>query len=466
MSDEEKLKLKPANENPWYCLATLYGEREEKGDDNLDKQNRVAWNRWIAAALSQEQREEFLRKGVDASELVPFSKKEITEFLKAFAKRTNFPPPDPKEAIDFHSVHFERTISFGGFIFPTNVLFDEAAFAGFAYFHKAAFSSFTNFKRTTFSGFASFQEATFAAGSTFSEAIFSTNVTFEKAIFSLMCIFNKATFSGRGDFSGAIFSCSAFFNNVNFFQPAFEKTTFSEGAFFDGSTVANNAFFSKATFAEDTSFSRVEFAGRAEFTSCEFSSNISFAGAKFKSQVPAFYDTKFREGIVWGQSTWPPPPKDKEQADRQVYAYERLKAEMERLNRNLEAQFFFAHELRAQRERETRYSPRRALNFAYQILSGYGQSVRLPVFWLVMVFIFGFGFFALVPVYNGAPISYGEAAGLSITNLISFLPYKVDNDISAHLSPFAKIIGDLQSLLGVILLFLLGLALRNRFRMK
>jgi len=64
------------------------------------------------------------------------------------------------------------------------------------------------------------------------------------------------------------------------------------------------------------------------------------------------------------------------------------------------------------------------------------------------------------------PLAYDEAAGLSITNLISFLPYKVDNDISAHLSPLAKIVGDLQSLLAIILLFLLGLALRNRFRMK
>ena len=146
-------------------------------------------------------------------------------------------------------------------------------------------------------------------------------------------------------------------------------------------------------------------------------------------------------------------------AQRQVYAYERLKAEMERLNRNLEAQFFFAKELRAQRELETRYSPRRALNFAYQILSGYGQSVRLPVFWLVMVFLFGTSFFALAPVYKNVPLAYDEAAGLSFTNLISFLPYRPNKELLDCLSPFAKIIGDLQSFLGVILLFLLGLAL-------
>ncbi len=82
------------------------------------------------------------------------------------------------------------------------------------------------------------------------------------------------------------------------------------------------------------------------------------------------------------------------------------------------------------------------------------------------MFLFGFSFFTLTPVHNGSPLSLGEAAGLSFTNLVSFLPYKPNKDIIEGLSPFAKIFGDLQSFLGVILLFLLGLALRNRFRMK
>jgi len=85
---------------------------------------------------------------------------------------------------------------------------------------------------------------------------------------------------------------------------------------------------------------------------------------------------------------------------------------------------------------------------------------------LLAFFILGFGFFALIPVYKCAPLAYDEAAALSITNLISFLPYKPIKDIADGLSPLGKIIGDLQSFLGILLLFLLGLALRNRFRMK
>jgi hypothetical protein len=66
MSDTDKPALRPANDNPWYCLATLHGELPEEGEwrrkeslgkwpedwilKDLDIQeivnkNRTAWNR-------------------------------------------------------------------------------------------------------------------------------------------------------------------------------------------------------------------------------------------------------------------------------------------------------------------------------------------------------------------------------------------------------------------------------------
>ncbi len=465
MSEEEKPLLKPANENPWYCLATVYGELEEPATEDIAKPYRIAWNRWMAAGLPEEQRGTLVERGFDSLQLIPLSEEERTEFLEVFAKRTTLPPPDPKEAIDFHSVRFERSISFSGLIFPTNALFEGAAFAGSAFFLKTEFVGFAKFDKATFSDSAIFNNAIFTHGASFSDATFSS-ASFDHATFVGLASFTKATFTKGAIFNEAIFSFALFWGVT--FPPVtrFSKATFSRGAHFSEATFGNEAHFDQATFAGAVFFSKAVFTGLADFTSCEFKSHTEFDRAKFESSVPTFFDSRLREATLWAGSTWPPPPKDQGAAAFQVLAYERLKAEMERLNRNLEAQFFFAKELRAQRARETRYSPRRALNFAYQILSGYGQSVRLPVFWLVMVFVFGASLFALMPVYKGIPLAYDEAAGLSITNLISFLPYKVDNEISAHLSPYAKIVGDLQSLLGVILLFLLGLALRNRFRMK
>ncbi len=381
----------------------------------------------MASGLSDEQRTELIKRGVIELELVPLSEDEQNEFLDAYAERTSTALPNPrKEGITFRDVLFEQPVSFRGFIFPMAV------------FTNTEFSSKADFCKAAFFGFATFDDATFSSVAYFAETYF------EHCAF-----FNRVRFSGTVDFSNA-----EFFDGALFYGAVFSGTTY-----FRKTVVSGDVFFKGAKFLGESTFGGSEFSGASDFGLCEFKSSISFAGAKFKSQVPAFFDTKFREGTDWGQSTWPPPPNDNQMAQRQVYAYERLKAEMERLNRNLEAQFFFAKELRAQRELETRYSPRRALNFAYQILSGYGQSVRLPVFWLVMVFLFGTSFFALAPVYKNVPLAYDEAAGLSFTNLISFLPYRPNKELLDCLSPFAKIIGDLQSFLGVILLFLLGLAL-------
>jgi hypothetical protein len=375
----------------------------------------------MAAALSEEQRAELIKKGFDASELAPLSEEERAEFIRDFRKRTESKAPSPSSRIDFRCVDFGCPISFSSFVFPSPARFQRAKFAYNVNFSEAAFLGYVSFIKATFLGYVSF-----------SKAAFFSSAYFKSARFSGHAYFDVEEFRGAASFSGAMFCGDARFNRAKFFEIAV-------------------------------------------FTACEFKSRISFAGAKFESRVPTFFDTKLREAIVLGQwegsaplkdKDWPAPPKDNKDAQLQVVAYERLKAGMERLNRHAEAQFFFIKELRAQRECESRYSPRRALNFAYQILSGYGQSVRLPVFWLVMVFVFGASLFALVPVYKGIPLAYDEAAGLSITNLISFLPYKVENDVSTHLSAFAKIIGNLQSLFGFLLLFLLGLALRNRFRMK
>jgi uncharacterized protein YjbI with pentapeptide repeats len=467
MSEKEKPKLKPSNENAWYCLATVYGEQEGKGDENLAKQNRMAWNRWMAVALSQEQRAELLKKGVDELELTPLKAEERVAFLKAFATRTIGALPDPSETVDFRGVHFERPAPFGGFIFPTDALFDGAAFDQFAGFLKTVFLRNAIFHKTVFSDMAYFHGTAFADMVSFLEATFSSHFFFKDATVSGLVFFTKATGFGRADFSGTSFSRLALFSQTIFHTVAdFKNVKFLDDASFDQATFANNVFFGNSIFAGAADFSGAEFAGIADFISCEFKSHTSFVGAKFKACVPAFFDTRLPEAIVWGKSEWPLPSKDTNAALQQAVAYERLKAEMDRLNRHVEAQFFFAKELRAQREGEPSYSPQRAFNFAYQILGFYGASAELPILWLWVLFVLGFGFFALVPVYKSAPLGYDEAAGLSFTNLISFLPYKPNKEIFDGLSPIAKIIGDLQSLLGVILLFLLGLALRNRFRMK
>lgn len=416
MSDEEKPPLTPANENPWYCLATVYGEQEKGAlsygspffDVYLATQNRQAWNWWMAAAISEEQRAKLTEKNFNASELTPFSPKERDEFIKVFAKRTSAEPPDPFQLTDFQHLFFQSRLCFECFLFPTNVLFVDSEFASGASFRGAAFLGYT----------------------------------------ILAKVFFKDEMACKADFSNV-----TFFEGVTFFGSAFsEETYFCETVFFD----------------------------RVEFMACEFKSHTKFDGAKFLLGTPDFRDAKMCEATEWHDAQWPPSPKSKEAAQDQVYAYERLKAEMERLKKYEDEQSFFAKELRARRAllwfkwldggradgERTKSAFGALLNWAYEVFSGYGLSIGSPLFWLVVLFAVGADIFAWAPVHKGIPLPYDVAESLSLTNLLPLLPYKVDNDIIIHLSPLAKIIGNLQSFLAIILLFLLGLALRNRFRMK
>src|SRR5262249_35224281 len=109
------------------------------------------------------------------------------------------------------------------------------------------------------------------------------------------------------------------------------------------------------------------------------------------------------------------------------------------------------------------------LNFAYQVSSNYGVSVVRPMLWLLGVFAAGAAIFALAPIHCGARIPIRLAIKLSFANIFVFLPDKreiMTMDMIQCLSDTTRAISAIQSVSGVLLLFLLGLALRNRFRMK
>ena len=170
------------------------------------------------------------------------------------------------------------------------------------------------------------------------------------------------------------------------------------------------------------------------------------------------------EATEWHGVYWPSAPQNTATAQDQVYAYERLKLEMERLKKHEDEQFFFREELRARRGLTSPWSGAWLLNYLYEVLSDYGQSLSRPLLWLFSVFAVGFSFFAVAPVFYGARMTVAHAALISFANIFSFLP--ITREVIAGLSGAAKIIGAIQSIVAALLLFLLGMALRNRFRMK
>jgi hypothetical protein len=94
MKTDEKPRLKLANENPWYCLATLYGEQKgEQIDHVLLKRNRDGWDHWRSGRNEAINAAFAARLGTSTSSL-----------------------PDPTQPADFTFTHFEARSSFWGTI--------------------------------------------------------------------------------------------------------------------------------------------------------------------------------------------------------------------------------------------------------------------------------------------------------------------------------------------------------------
>lgn len=163
MSDADKPELRQANDNPWYCLATLYGEQptpegamgKADWDNELAAKNRIAWNRWIAGGLSSEQRATLVKTGFPEPDLVPYNSDERIAICNTFASRAGREgelPPDPATGPDFSCSRFDNPVNLAGFLFSLAADFRSATFSGWV----------VNFKSATFSGFANFGSATFS----------------------------------------------------------------------------------------------------------------------------------------------------------------------------------------------------------------------------------------------------------------------------------------------------------------
>jgi len=114
-----------------------------------------------------------------------------------------------------------------------------------------------------------------------------------------------------------------------------------------------------------------------------------------------------------------------------------------------------------------------AVYSAYAVLSDYGHSVARPVVCLVYLWLCGLlGMLACLvaeKTFWGYWEVLPQAAGWSFANIFPFFGFRglyfgaeFINDLPTHLI----VIGALQTVLGFICLFLLGLGLRSRFRLR
>jgi hypothetical protein len=154
-------------------------------------------------------------------------------------------------------------------------------------------------------------------------------------------------------------------------------------------------------------------------------------------------------------------PQNKGEAGRYIDAYACLKLEMDRLKKHEDELDFFAFELQSRRVLLGRWGWGLPI-WLYGLLCDYGRSYLRPLVALFVVSVIG----ALAFWFFDAR-TYGEALGLSVANALNVFGFRRDFGLTID-TPLSwlELMSAIQTILGTILVFLFGLGIRNKFRMK
>lgn len=361
-------------------------------------------------------------------------------------------------------------ISFNRFFFPGPAYFDYVKFHDQPWFHRAVFASI-----------ASFNDAEFLGDSGFGDAWFLDEAQFANAVFSGYTEFWHTTFGSTANFSGVKFAGDVEFFFTTFLDGGeFERVEFSGAAGFDYAVFEDWACFEKVTFGGWVSLRDAKFLKGATFENSSFRSALDLDRASF-FELPDFQRTKLDRHVsmdsievkFFGQKLWKFWQKAIDERD--AAKYRRLKEMAVLAQDHFQEQNFFAMEQKAMRE--TRYIGAAMIpGLLFETLSDFGRSLKRPAFWLVAVwlvfaacFLFvGYKSYTVTPslvslilaalLYSGAQLVpfVGNAGGAKVWSAGQLFFENVPGHI--HL------LGLLEGLCAFILIFLIGLGLRNRFR--
>jgi hypothetical protein len=431
-----------------------------------------------------------------------------------FSRGVNFVSATFCETTSFEKCHFSEGVSFSLSEFKKDAIFESACFFGPGKFKNAEFEAAVNLRGAIFQDEADFSSSTFAKNVNFELASVGKNISFKKCIFKGKLSLSEAKFFGQTNFTNvkcendakfhkSFFHDFADFNNTNFgdyvgfksceflqranfrkckfvgfsdYQSSifhnraqFEQSEFQSSAVFKNTKFKEVATFGNTTFYESVDMSYCHFESISYFQNAKFNGLTKFVSCNFSFLPPDFRGATLHEATEWHESNWPSTWKNRRQSQQQVYAYERLKQEMERLKKHEDEQFFYTEELRTRRAIVSPTNGYWWLNFLYEKLSGYGQSVSRPLLAQLVILLLGDMIFESTNSFKGAPLEPQRAIALSFANVFSFLPIRKEvfgEQFLKDLSPLAHLTSTVQMIVSLILFFLIGLALRNRFRMK
>ncbi len=155
---------------------------------------------------------------------------------------------------------------------------------------------------------------------------------------------------------------------------------------------------------------------------------------------------------------------------KQKAAYNRLRHFMNKSLQTESEQFFHRREMACKKELEGAFMF--GIYWLYEVLSAYGHSVARPLAWLSVNVVFGsIWFFNYLWWYHGPVSAWSilDACGLSFANVFPFFGFGrrfVEQNFYEELGRWTTLVASAQTITGFIFLFLLGLGLRSRFRLR
>ena len=331
---------------------------------------------------------------------------------------------------------------------------------------------------------------------------------FDKSEFKVAAYFDDSNFSPILDTQGCSLGGVGFRQSIFTEELSFEGTEWRVQAHFEGAKFQGKANFKNCEFVEGAHFQRTTFDRIADFSSTEFRREVRFHDASFKSttyflksiflQPPKFFGTNLHEdtdfsGINWriaesgyAISWWSKIKSrlsrdsiksDVVDASSAIQAWDRLALIMSKLEKMPERHEFYRLRMRAQRKRDS-WGILSFSNWLFDVLCDYGWSVKRALLWWILHII---GVALLIFSHAKA---MGQTSGelfldslsVSFSNAHAFFGlaseggylYAARQRLEGSIldASMLSIAGTIQTVIGPILLFLLLLTLRNRFRLR
>lgn len=433
-----------------------------------------------------------------------------------------------QKAIFLHDIYLDE-LKFLGDVYFNDAIFCGAASFKATIFEKTVFFNDTTFKKTVTFERAEFLHAASFSSTKFlfndENAVNKPDVDFSNTKFNHIDFLGNTIFLGEISFSGFVvikFNCehqkfknkvsfeNSFFGDgifknvvfgkeVNFQGACFKKGDFSKAKFkslvdFSGRGVVNSdeneklkEFTKKINYGYNRSefetliFTSADFFGEAIFNSRKFKNTTLFNKVTFHKNAPKFHSSELHQDISFDQISFRGYGADNEAECR---AYRTLKLIMSKHQAVHEEQLFFRYEMRAEvrkywEGKGIQSKSKWFLYKMYELSSDYGSSLIRPILGYFMVFLF-FCFIVF-------PLTVLEKTGNNCFLLCqncyfeeNFFTYALAQSIPffdvAKLSKIVAIgaaLGSWEIPLLVVykglcigFIFLIGLALRNNFKLK